>query len=555
MALKRAVALALLCLACSPRPQARPAPPVQGRFGGLGRTVQTSPLLGGLSSPNTSVIAVDAGVMGDRVSGLVEVPADECAVLIARGGPSVEDVDLFAYAEDGSVVGSDERPDKTPALLVCPPHPNRIWVAARIADGHGLVAVGVQRLQPSDAPRVARSYGIQDLDNSASRLHAWPGLDEQLEAHRRELGGEWQDVRRVALPLDARLPTRISAQVEADRCLDAFVAPGGDAGQMELLALDGSGSIIGRAASSGRERSLLVCSPLDTSISFEIRPQRGRGVGVLVLSRTRAGSEIDSDASVTQVELFPRADLATELKALEARLAEPNGNGNVKPLFSGNLEVGRRVSHTLSLPKGCARLDVVGASPLRGVEAFVWSVDGHLLSHAADGAAATSFVCGPGGAARLDLEATLRPGPFALVMRADADVPATLLGNPLAASRLLSHMTRRGVLRRAAEVAQAQELRLSDAGLSTLDLTVPFGRCVDVTAALGEEAAGVEIRLVALNKGTEITRAMGAHAASARVCALDAPSAGDNLKTRAELRAGSGSGKALVAVRMLTPTR
>jgi len=35
--------------------------------------------------------------------------------------------------EDGAVLGMDEGPDKTPALLVCPPHPARVYVSARIA--------------------------------------------------------------------------------------------------------------------------------------------------------------------------------------------------------------------------------------------------------------------------------------------------------------------------------------------------------------------------------------------------------------------------------------
>jgi hypothetical protein len=544
--------LALLAGCAARRQPTKPAP--KQHFGALGRSPQTSPLLG-LTAPNTSVIAVDAGVAGDRISGLVEVPSEDCAVLIARAGPSIEDVDLLAYGEDGTVVGTDEGPDKTPALLVCPPHPTRIWVAARIAAGHGLVALGVQRLSRLDAPRVAQSYGISDADSAAARVRTWPGLDERLEAHRREVGGDWQDVRRVAVPLDARVPTRISAQVDADRCLDAFVAPSDDVGHIELVALDASGSILGRALSSGRERSLVICSPLETNVSLEIRPQSGRGVGVLVLSRNRPGTEIDREADVTYVEAFPTSDLKTELALFEARLTEQAGSSKAKTLVTGTAEVGRRSSLNLNLPKGCARLDVIGAKPLRGIEAFAWSSQGQLLSHARAGASALLFVCGSGGALRLDVEATLRPGPFAVVMHAEPEVPASLLASPLAAGRLLSHMVSRGVLRRAGEVVQAQEVSLSDASIHTLDLTVPFGRCVDVALALGADALGAEIRLVAMNHGLEIASGRGAHSASARVCSLDAASASENLKTRAELRVAVGSGKALVATRMLTPTR
>lgn len=548
-----ALLLSALVMGCAPaKAPARPA--AKSHFGALGRTLSTTPLLGP-NAPNTSVVAVDAGVAGDRVSGLVEVPASDCAVLIARAGPSVEDVDLLAYGEDGSTVGTDEGPDKTPALLVCPPHPTRIWVAARIAAGHGLVAVGVQRLSPTDAPHVAQSYGINDVADAASRVRSWPGLDEHLEAHRREIGGEWQDVRRVAVPLDARVPTRVSTQVDADRCLDVFVAPSDDAGHIELVALDASGSIIARAASSGRERALVLCSPLETAVSLELRPQSGRGVGVLVLSRSRGDTELDGDADVTHVELFPSGELAAEVAALEARLSEQAGYTKGKPLVSGTLEVGRRNSFTVNVPKGCVRLDVIGGKPLRGIEAAAWTPQGELVSRGQGGGSAVLFACGMGGPLRIDAEATLRPGPFSVVMHTEAEVPNSLLVAPLAAGRLLGHMVSHGVLRRPGEVVQAQEMQLSDSSIRSLDLTVPFGRCVDVALALGADALGAEIRLVSVNRGLEIASARGAHAASTRVCSLDASTANEHLKTRAELRVSVGKGIGLVATRMLTPAR
>jgi hypothetical protein len=516
---------------------------------------ETSPLLA-ISAPNTNVLAIDAGVAGDRISGLLEIPSDQCAILIARAGASVEDVDLLAYGEDGSVVGTDEGPDKTPALLVCPPHPARVWVAARIAAGHGLVAVGAQRVAPGDAGRAAAVFGIRaEGDVSAANPSAWPGLDERLEAHRREIGGAWQDVRRVAVPLDARLPTRVSAPVEAGRCLDAFLSPSDEVGHLELTVLDAGGAIVGRAASTGRERFALICSPLDTSLSLELRPQSGRGLGVLVLSRTRSGSESTLDAEVTRIEAFPEQPIEGELAALDATLRARNGYTKGRRLASASLEVGRRTTLPLVLPSGCSRIDVVGGRPLRGLEAWAWTPSGTLLSHARGGGRSTLFACGAAGPARLDVEATLRPGPFSVVLHAESDVPAPLLAAPLAAGRLLAHVVERGVLRKASEIGQVHELALSETELSTLDLTVPFGRCVDVAMALGADGVGAEVRLVTAATGAEIAMGRGAHATSARVCSLDAGSAESNLKSRAEFRIASGSGKALVVTRMLSPTR
>ncbi len=543
-----------LLLACATTKHPARAVPPAARFGPLERP-SASPLFGPHAA-NTALLAVEAGVAGDRISGLLEIPNDECAILIARAGPSVEDVDLFAYGEDGSVVGSDEGPDKTPALLVCPPHPPRVWVAARIAAGHGLVAVGAQRVARADAQRAAAAYGLHaDPDLSEARVRAWPGLDERLAVHRREMGGDWQDVRRVAVPLDARMPTRISAQVDAGRCLDAFLAPADDAGHLELSAVDAQGAILGRATNSGRERSLVVCSPLETSVAFELRPQSGRGVGVLVLSRTRPGSEVDLDTEVSRIAIFPSSALDQESRQFEATLAAQNGYPPGKTLSSGMLESGRRSSLPITLKAGCSRLDVIGGDPLRGLEAWAYASNDELLSHAQGGARATLFACGPGGSLRLDIEATLRPGPYAVLLHSEAEVPEALLHAPLAAGRLLAHVVAHGVLRRPSELGQALEMTLSESALKTIDLTVPFGRCVDVALALGADTLGAEIRLVALRTGAEIAVARGAHATSARVCALEGSSADDNLKTRAELRVGVGSGKALVATRMLNPTR
>lgn len=551
-------ALPLLALVAAFGGCARTKPPlVSSAVGDLTVTDPrraAAPLLG-REAPNTTMVAMGAGIAGDRISGLLEIPEPACAVVIARAGESIEDLDLFAYGEDGTVVGTDEAPDKTPGVVICPPHPRRVWIAARIAAGHGLVAIGAQRVAPAASERTAALYGIQSgAASGAQRVGAWAGLEERIEAHRTYLGGAWQDVRRVGLPLDARIPTRLSAQVEAGRCLDALVLPSDEVGHLELTVLDPSGAIIGRAENSGRERYLVVCSPSDAELAFEVRPQSGRGLGVLMLSRSRPGSERDIDPVITRLPVFPQAALAEELREFNEALAK-SGYGQPRQLATGTLEVGRRTSTVLTVPAGCSRLDVVGGAPLRGIEAWVWSANGTLMSHGRGGSRATLFVCGPAGAARLDLEATLRSGPFSAGLRPEPDTARSLADNPLAAGRLLAQAIDRGVLRKAADVGEVRELALSPTALSTLDLTVPFGRCVDVGLALGADALGAEIRLVAAETGAQVALARGPHATSARVCSLEAATAHEHLKTRAELRVRTGSGKALVSTRLLSPTR
>nr|MDQ2642757.1 hypothetical protein [Myxococcota bacterium] len=159
------------------------------------------------------------------------------------------------------------------------------------------------------------------------------------------------------------------------------------------------------------------------------------------------------------------------------------------------------------------------------------------------------------GPKRFDAEATLRPGPFALVVRPEPGTSSELVKAPLAAGRLLAQSIERGTLQRASEIGLVRRFELSEAAIQAFELTVPFGRCIDVALGLDPGAAGAEIRLVSAASGKEIALGRGPHATSTRVCALDAESVKENLKTRVELRVASGAGVGLVATRMSSPSR
>ncbi|HEY3253045.1 MAG TPA: hypothetical protein VGJ91_03820, partial [Polyangiaceae bacterium] len=305
----------------------------------------------------SEVVAVEAGVSGDRVAALVDLPEASCAVFIARGTDTIEDLDLMVYGEDGAELGMDEGADKTPAVLVCPPHPARVYVSARVAAGHGLVALGVERMPPADAERAATAYHAHQRAGEAdARLAAWPGLAERVAEHRKRLGGKWTDVRRVAVPLDARIPTRLSASVEEQRCLHALVLASDELSHIELSAVDQNGHILGRAAGLGRDRSLVVCSALSTLVSFELRPQGGRGVAVLVLSQSDVGSAGDFDDAL-RIDRYETGSLDDARQKNATRL-EGLGYPKAKVLKTGTLQPGRLDSAAFALPKGCARLDI-----------------------------------------------------------------------------------------------------------------------------------------------------------------------------------------------------
>ncbi len=511
--------------------------------------------------PNTSawfraqraseVVAVESGVAGDRVAALVDLPAPSCAVFIGRATDTIDDLDLVAYGEDGAVLGMDEGPDKTPALLVCPPHPTRIYVAARIASGHGLVAIGVERVPPADAERAAITYHAHHrAGESDARLAAWPGLAERIAAHRQRLGGTWSDVRRVAVPLDARIPTRLSATVEENRCLHALVLASDELSRLELSALDEQGHILGRASALGRDRSLVVCSPLTSTVSFELRPQGGRGVAVLVLSQSEPGGAHAIDDAL-RIERYASGTL-DEARQKTATHLEGLGYPKAKVLKTGTLQPGRLDSAAFALPKGCSRLDILAASPVRDLSARLWAADDSLIAESEQSAAPVLFACSPGGTVRLDTESSARPGAYSIELRSEPESAPLLSQSPLAASRLLGHMLEHGLIRSGTQAGKITHHELSPEHLDTEQFLVPLGRCVDLTLALGAGSTGAEVRLVDEANGEELALARGTNATSARACAVDARSRG-TIHGRAELRVNAGHGEALSATHLSTP--
>jgi hypothetical protein len=497
------------------------------------------------------LLALEAGVAGDRVSTLVEVPKGDCTVVIARASETVEDLDLLAYGEDGAPLGSDEASDRQPSLLICPPHPGRVVVAARIAQGHGLVAIGAQRVAPALAPKLAERYHVKArAGTEAARLKAWPGLDALILRERDRAGGKFQDLRRVALALDAAAPTTLAATIDAGRCVHGLFIPSEDVSHLDVAALDDQGRILGRAVGSGRQRSLVVCSPVTTEVAFEVRPHAGRGLAVAALSRSVAGTEGEIESEVLRRDVYPTGDAKRELATAVERLKKW-GYAPAAPLMSLDLQVGRRSSSWLTLGAGCARVDLVGAAPLRGVDARLWTDTGGLRATGAGGSGATLFACGA-GKLRLDASALLGPGSVRVLVQREASVPPELERLPLAGGRLVSRMVSRGVLFRADAIGKVSELLLSAERLATVPVLVPLDRCVDVNVAIEGPAAGVELRAVDQDREVELDSAVGESAASTRLCAYGRGALG-SLNARVELRAVTSTASALVATRLLSP--
>lgn len=493
------------------------------------------------------VLGADVVAEGERIGAFVEIPEGECALAFTRGSPGVGDVDLFAYDDDGSAFATDESPEREAAILLCPPHPRRLFVVARVMAGSGIVGVGVQSVPPAAADAVAKLLGVRGRPGEDSgRLDAWPGLEARVRARRDALGGKWDDVRRVALPVSPRAATHLSASIDAGRCLDLLVVPSDEITALEVTAEDAEARVIARAKDRGRERSLLFCAPPKgraTPINVAIRPRGPQGIVAAIFGRSAVGAEpeIEGHARVTHV-----GD-SLELTAARAAIATATsglGYAAPKAIGAGAAKVGSRAAFSVALPPGCARLDVIAGKPLVEMAASLWDDRGTLLTEGRAAASVALFTCGKGGAARVDLEALESPGPFAIELRRDNAAPPALVAHPVAAARLLSRLASGGEAADASMAATATVVGLEEGQRKIVPVPLPASGCADVIAALDGNASGIDLRIADGSGSGDGSVARARYLVSDRVCG-----APNGKPVTAELKLASGKTEALVLVR------
>jgi hypothetical protein len=552
-ALLFAIALLLGCRAGGPtaRPAAgaqahgRPLTASTGHLDGTRWLAHDAEIAASLGAGPLEVAVTEVGGDGDRVGGFVNLPADQCLLAYARGSQGIEDLDLYSYGDDGTILAADEATDPQPAVVICPPHPSRAYFAARIVAGRGVVAIGVHALPPSVAAQVGRALGARGRPGEElGRIEAWPGLDEKVNQHRRQVGARWEEVRRVAVQADARAPTRISASLDGGRCLDVYVVPSEEFGQLDLAILDSDDRVLLRAPAIGRDRTAIVCSPLQTPLSIELRPHTGQGLCAIVLSRSAAGAEREIAGSFYAARVAPESELPIE-RAQRSKALRVLGYADPTTVGTGTADVGRRLSFPITLPDGCVRIDVVGGRPLAGITADVWDASSNLIASGSAGEGPTLFACGKAGRARIDVEALSRPGPFAIEMRRERAATATLVSHPIAAGRVLSALNAKTDLVTAGVAGDAKVLALDPTSLKTFEFVLADGRCSDVVVGLDSGGSGVDLRLVDGQSGEEFSMTRGRLLAQSRVCA-----AGRARNLRAELRLGAGKADALVVMRV-----
>ena len=553
-----ATTIAAMAMACGPSPKPTAsagraplgAPRVtQGELDAKNLLGDFPPRARGLGAGPLSIVAAGEAFEGERLGAFVDTAADACLLAFARASSSVDDLDVAIFSEEGTPLAVDEAPDAHPTVLLCPPHPDRVYVAAHTASGEGLVVVGAQLVPRDRAAVIARALGARGSIGEGPRpADAWPGLDDHVRAHRASLGGAWEEVRKVALSVDSRAPTMLPFQIDADQCTDAVIVPGDEIALLDIEALDADGRVVGRAREGGRVKTLTICSPITMSGALAIRPHVGRGLAAVVLSRARF--EVARDLSA-------RPDIAwvAPTKSLDATRSERNAElakrGYDAPSFTtaGTLPLGRRITVPIdgkALPaSACARIDIVAGAPLALLDAAVWTDAGALVASDEGSSSVTLFTCAR-GALRVELETRGRPGPFAVLVRPERWKDPAFAAHPLAAARMLARAADGpSMLHEGAPLAVKSEA-VDAARLSAWTESVAAGKCLRVAAGAEGAGAGVELRIFDVATSVEIDRSHGAHAASARACAP----AETARAVRVELRATNGKRDAIVGERL-----
>lgn len=476
-----------------------------------------------------AIVTAEPMVEGERIGAFVDVPKDVCLLTYARSSMSLEDVDLAAFTDEGNPVAVDEGPDPKPTLLICPPHPDRVYVAVHAAAGEGLCVVGAQLVPRDRADIVGR--GVDAHGSTPKTPEAWPGLDDQVRAHRRSIGGTWEEQRRVAVAVDARVPSIAALTVDEGACVDAVVVPDEDVVAIDVDFFDADGRLVARAKDTTAVRTLTLCSPMAVAGSLRIRPHVGRGVVAVVLSKAKGDSSR---------EMFGRPDVAWVATAQPldaARSAREkalvmSGYGPAVTTHNGQLQLGRRVTVPVDLGSGCNRIDVVAGAPLSLVDASAWDASGGLLGSGDGADGAVLFVCGT-GRARVDLGTRGRPGPFSVVARPEKWKSPLFSAHPLAASRMLGRAT--GTGGKATKAGAVYQANIEPAKRYVHDANIAAGQCLQIAVGGEGEGTGLEVRLFDAVSGEELDRSHGQVSASVRACA--GPTAAS---VRVEARATAG---------------
>ncbi|MSP24885.1 MAG: hypothetical protein EXR75_06900 [Myxococcales bacterium] len=503
------------------------------------------------SAGATGLEPVGATVVGEseQLGSFVSVPAERCLLAIARGTGNIADLDLFVFDDAGDSLGSDESQQKSAAVLVCPPHPSRVYVAARVTGGTGLAALAVMTLSPERALAVAAATDARGLAGTDSgKLDAWPGLERTIRERRARIGSSFQELRRVVLPLEPHARTAMSLQLDAGRCLDVLAVPSEELDSLVLTVEDETGRIVARHRTPAREATVLVCAHHDVHLTVSLRPRGGVGRAAVIAAVTPRGAALELAPDAWLDGLAPLVPLAAARQRHRGRMEAATSPVAAELAVEGIAELGVPYAAEVELAPGCTRIDVVGGAPLGSFGVSLWSASDRLLGEARGGEVATLFACNAVATRpRLEVNALDGRGPFAIELRRESSPSPALIAHPLAAARLLARIdAEHGPM--PPSLAAVDALALAEGERHTRAFALPKGACrqwlvaADGPAALGlaaysvvgSEPAAPPRAENAVNSGAErrpaeataLGLARGPRTVALTLCAADAPITG-----------------------------
>ena len=527
------VAVSLLCvlgcLSCKPATAARSKPKVAKRAAVLAEDDSpahpllrdTANIAEGAGAGELQAIARSPLRIGETVDGFVYLPAHRCALVYARAADSVVDLDLHAFADDGTQFGADEAPDDLPTLMLCGGKiGQRLLVSAKVAQGQGLVALGMHDVAPELRGQVAQSVGARErLSKFDAEEEVWPSLQADITEHLRAVGGSWTDLRRVAVPVDARMPTRLDAEIPKNTCLDVLAVPDDRYLQLDMVVFDAEDRILSRGEEVGGERYAIICSGNDMSlVHVELRPQSGQGLILVALSLSQnEGIELDFPSGLGVI----RTTSALEVPRLR--------NEVVLQSRKIDLELGRLGIYDFD-SRGCQRYFLRAASGSRsfGVAMRAYDPRGRLLGELPALGPQPLTACHQ-GKVRLELDPSADAKNAELTVTRSPWPMRNWTKAPLSASRaLLRAQSVHGSLSNLT-LRESTPIELTDTELRRVPLGGDEPGCF--TYALGvEEASGwLELRLVAAD-GEVLRRAQGRHSTGLSYCGTQGPVSGVQIR-------------------------
>jgi hypothetical protein len=459
----------------------------------------------------------------------------------------MEDIDVVLFAEEGNPIAVDEAPDAHPTVILCPPHPARVYLAVHAAGGEGLVAVAAQLVPPDRSVEVGRTAGARGARGEAPRpADAWPGLEERIRQHRASLGGTWEDIRRSALTVDVRASSTVPIAVDANQCVDVLVIPEDGVLSMELDVVDADGREVANARDGGKDRSLVLCSTFAMTGSLRIRPHVGAGLAAVVIGRTPASSAPDL---ATHVELlwYATARTVEQTRATFDAAFAKRGYAAPTVFGTGSLTAGRRLGLAGEVPSGdaCARIDILAGAPLALFAARARDDKGTLLGAGEGASAVTVYACGT-TKAELDLDAYGRGGPFVALARSERWKSPIFPKKPTASSRMLGRSLSEPGAPLEGTPGDVRAVTLDATHLEKWEVSVAAHACAEIAVGAEGEGTGLSLSAVDVASGEELDRSHGATSAFVRVCSGEAVR-----RVRIELSATSGKLDAVVGDRRI----